>query len=672
MLILGRLALAFALVLALAAVALLAAGVRRRRPDLQRYGYAAAYGVALSSLVASAVLLVAFLAKDFSFAYVAENSDSSLSAFYRIAGFWAGQQGSFLLWLLLLALATGFLAVRAARRSDDRLTAGAVLVLSAVCAFFAALMAVDRGSDPFMAAPAGSAPAGLNPLLLHPAMVLHPPSLFLGYVGLAVPFAFALSAMWQRRGDAEWVERSQKWALGGWLFLSLGIGLGAWWAYVILSWGGYWGWDPVENTSFIPWLTAIALLHSFTLYRRRGLFKHWSLALAVVTFWLTILATWVTRSGVISSVHAFERRTVLLVVLTAFLVVVALVGGWLLVRSRRAFGGEHELQAVASRDFLYYVTNVGLSAFAAAVLFATVVVPLVMGQTVQAATFEALARPLGVLTLLAVGICPLLDWKHTQAGAALRRLAVPGGAFVVAVAALAAGGWASSLRGLVGLGICAFTGAAALQLFVARTRRAGGDQGLLIGLRRMFTGRRSRLAAAVAHIGMAVVVAGLIGSTVYKVEQRQTIDAKPGATAAVGDYTLSFVKFRNDTGPQSAERMYAVLNVSHGGRSLGQISPHLDYFPSTGQTAARAVIVGGAFQDLFVSPEAYDQKQLTLQMDVFPLIRFVWIGAGMLVAGAAVSLWPRRRPQEAAEAAGERGAAALDERRGRPAEEGPA
>jgi cytochrome c-type biogenesis protein CcmF len=667
-LILGRLALAFALVLALAAVALLAAGVRRRRPDLLRYGYSAAYGVALSSLVASAVLMVAFLAKDFSFGYVAENSDPTLSAFYRVAGFWAGQQGSFLLWLLMLALTTGFLAVRAARRPDDRLTAGAVLVLSAVCASFAALMAVDRGSDPFLAAPAGSVPAGLNPLLLHPAMVLHPPSLFLGYVGLAVPFAFAVSAMWQRRGDAEWVERSQRWALGGWLFLSLGIGLGAWWAYVILSWGGYWGWDPVENTSFIPWLTATAMLHSFTLYRRRGLFKHWALALAVVTFWLTILATWVTRSGVISSVHAFERRTVLLVVLSGFLVVVALVGLWLLVRSRKAFAGEHELQGLASRDFLYYVTNVGLSAFAAAVVFATVVVPLVLGQTVRAATYEALARPLGVLTLLAVGVCPLLDWKHTQTSSVLRRLAVPAAAFLVAVGALAAGGWATSIRGLIGLGVCAFTGTATLQLFVTRVRRGGGDQGLLTGLRRMFSGRRSRLGALVAHVGMAVVVAGLIGSTVYKVEQRQTINAKAGATAAIGGYRLTFVKLRSDTGPQGAERTYAVLNVTKAGRDLGQIAPHLDYFPSTEQTAARAVIMGGMFQDLFVSPEAYDQKQLTLQMDIFPLVRFVWIGAGLLVAGAGVSLWPRRRSQEVVEAA--LGGAAPDGRRhaGRPEE----
>jgi cytochrome c-type biogenesis protein CcmF len=184
----------------------------------------------------------------------------------------------------------------------------------------------------------------------------------------------------------------------------------------------------------------------------------------------------------------------------------------------------------------------------------------------------------------------------------------------------------------------------------------------------MFSGRRSRLGALVAHVGMAVVVAGLIGSTVYKVEQRQTINAKAGASAAIGGYRLTFVKLRSDTGPQGAERTYAVLNVTKAGRDLGQIAPHLDYFPSTEQTAARAVIMGGMFQDLFVSPEAYDQKQLTLQMDIFPLVRFVWIGAGLLVAGAGVSLWPRRRSQEVVEAA--LGGAAPDGRRhaGRPEE----
>jgi cytochrome c-type biogenesis protein CcmF len=544
-------------------------------------------------------------------------------------------------------MATAAIAVPAARRPDDRLTAGAVLVLSAVSAFFAALMVIDRGSNPFLAAPPGAVAAGLNPLLLHPAMVLHPPALFLGYVGLAVPFAFAFSALWLRRDDAAWVERSHKWALGGWLFLSLGIGLGAWWAYVILSWGGYWGWDPVENTSLIPWLTATALLHSFTLYRRRGLFTVWSLALAVATFWLTILATWTTRTGVIDSVHAFLRNMTLLVVLSAFLVLVAVLGAALLVRARREAAARRELQALASRDFLLHATSAGLSAFAAAVLFATVIVPLAMRQTVRGGTYEQLARPLGVLTVLAVGVCPALGWGATPWRVAAKRMALPAAAFMVAVAGLAAGGWASNVRGLVGLGVCAFAGVATLQLLVSG---AAGRDGVLAGLRRLVTGRRSRVAALVAHAGMAVVLAGLIGSTVFKTERVQTMNARAGTSVAIGGYKLTFVKYSSDVGPQRAERLYAVLNVSRDGRNLGLIQPHLDYFPMSDQTAARAVIVGGAFQDLFVSPSAFDQKSVTLQLDIFPLIRFVWAGAGLLVAGGAVALWPRRRAQEEGQA----------------------
>ena len=273
-----------------------------------RNGYYAVYGFFLTTVVASAVLLQAFLTKDFSFGYVAENSDSTLSIFYRIAGFWAGQQGSFLLWLLLPGDRRHHHRRASTSTGSSGSPAGAVAVLGVVAAVFAALMVFDPGSNPFVKAAAGAMPFGLNPLLLHPAMVLHPPALFIGYVGLTVPFAFAVSALLLGRGDKLWVQRSQKWTVVGWLFLSLGIGLGAWWAYVVLSFGGYWGWDPVENTSLVPWLTATALLHSFTLYKSRGLFKRWALGLAAATFWFTILATWTTRTGLISSVHAFEQE----------------------------------------------------------------------------------------------------------------------------------------------------------------------------------------------------------------------------------------------------------------------------------------------------------------------------------------------------------------------------
>jgi cytochrome c-type biogenesis protein CcmF len=473
-----------------------------------------------------------------------------------------------------------------------------------------------------------------------------------------VPFAYALSTLALRRGDVAWVVRSQRWAVAGWAFLSLGIGLGAWWAYVILSWGGYWGWDPVENTSFIPWLTATALLHSFTLCRRRGIFKHWAAALAAVTFWLTILATWTTRTGVISSVHAFERNAVLVVVLTSFLVLVLALGAGLLVRNWRVLGGERELESTLSRDFLYYAADVGLSLFAGAVLFATVLVPLLMGQTVRAGSYEALARPLGVLTLLAVGVCPLLEWRRSSVRAVLRRLAVPVTAAGVTLVALAATGWGTSVRGLLGLAVCAFTGVAALEGPVLAARRAGAGS-LAGGMRRVLTGRRSRPAGVIVHLGVALAVAGLIGSNVYKLEQRVTLQAEQGAAATVHGYTLTFKGFRGGTGAQSAERLYAVLDVSQGGRAVGTITPHLDYYEASGQTAARAVILGSPSRDLFVSPESIGQDGVTLQVDVFPLIRLVWAGAGLLVVGGAVSLWPRLRPEtaRAAEAASHEGAA---------------
>ena len=345
MIVLGRVSLTLALVFSVASVVFLFMGMRWNRKDFQRNGYYAVYGFFVTTVIASAVLLQAFLKKDFSFGYVAENSDATLSTFYRIAGFWAGQSGSFLLWLLLLAIAVIVLAVLDLNRLE-RLTGGAVAVLSIISAVFAALMVFDSGSNPFVKAGANSMPFGLNPLLLHPAMVLHPPSLFIGYVGLAVPFAFAVSTLLLGRGDKLWVQRAQKWAVFGWLFLSLGIGLGAWWAYVVLSFGGYWAWDAVENTSLVPWLTATALLHSFTLYKARGLFKRWALGLAVATFWFTILATWTTRTGLIQSVHAFEKRELLVWILSTFLIVVAVASVALIAWRWRKFESHDDVECV--------------------------------------------------------------------------------------------------------------------------------------------------------------------------------------------------------------------------------------------------------------------------------------------------------------------------------------
>lgn len=652
MIVLGQLLLTLALVFSVASVVFLMLGVRWDRKDFQRNGYYAAYGFFLTTVVASAVLLQAFLKKDFSFGYVAEYSDASLGVFYRIAGFWAGQQGSFLLWLLLLAITVIVIAAIDLNRLE-RLTGGAVAVLSIVAAVFAALMVFDAGSNPFVRAAAGTVPMGLNPLLLHPAMVLHPPALFIGYVGLAVPFAFAISALLLGRGDKLWVQRSQKWAVFGWLFLSLGIGLGAWWAYVVLIFGGYWAWDAVENTSLVPWLTATALLHSFALYKARGLFRRWSLGLAAATFWLTILATWTTRTGLVQSVHAFSENTVLIWILSGFLIVTAAASVGLIAWRWRTFASREEVESWLSRDFLSYVTNLLLTLFAAAVAFATVAVPLIVpDRAVGASTYDTVARPLGVLILAMIAVCPLLAWRKTE-GAVLRRaLILPTVTLAASIPLWLSLGFQSNTWGFIGLLVCGFAFGAVIQFVLRSARRAAGpSRSLWSGLGRALTGSRTRTAAYIVHMGMVFVVAGLLGSTVYKVEQSAVVKVKPGETMSLKGYTLTYKGMSGSTGPQNSARSVATFAVSRGGQSLGSVRPHTDVYTSPGgeQAAVRAVILGRPFEDLFVvADQAFDgaSETIVLRMVVFPLIRWVWIGAILLCAGGAVSLWPKRQKQE--------------------------
>jgi cytochrome c-type biogenesis protein CcmF len=648
MIVLGRLSLTLALVFAVASVVFLFMGMRWNRKDFQRNGYYAVYGFFLTTVIASAVLLQAFLKGDFSFGYVAENSDTSLSVFYRIAGFWAGQSGSFLLWLLLLAVAAIIIAVVDLNRLE-RITGGAVAVLGIISAVFAALMIFDTGSNPFVAAEAGAMPFGLNPLLLHPGMVLHPPTLFVGYVGLAVPFAFAVSTLLLGRGDKLWVQRSQKWAVFGWLFLSLGIGLGAWWAYVVLSFGGYWAWDAVENTSLVPWLTATALLHSFTLYKARGLFKRWALGLAAVTFFFTILATWTTRTGLISSVHAFGKNPVLIWILSTFLVVTAVGSAALIIWRWRAFASRDEVESALSRDFLYYVTNLLLTLFAVAIAFATVVVPLLMARTVGASTYDTVARPLGVVVLALIAICPLLAWRKTD-GAQLRRtLILPTVTMLLSVPLWLYLGFQSNIWGFIGMLVCGFAFGAVIQFVLRSAQRAAGPgKSLWSGLGRAFTGSRTRTAAYIVHMGMVLVVAGLLGSTVYKVEQSGIVKVEKGQTASLNGYTLTYQGMEESTGAQNSTRAEATFEVTRDGRSIGTLAPHTDVYPVSG-AAVRAVILGQPFEDLFVvADEPFDgtSETIALRIVIFPLVRWVWIGSILLCAGAAVSLWPKGRKQE--------------------------
>ncbi len=581
-----------------------------------------------------------------------DNWAPSLPTLYRISAFWAGQEGSFLLWAFLALGAGSLVAVRGATGPRRELGAGAALVMALIGAFIVLLMLVDRGSDPFAAAPSPAPdPAGLNPLLLHPAMALHPPALFLGYVGLAVPFAYAVSALWLRRLDCLWTRPARTWTLTGWALLSIGIGLGAWWAYVILSWGGYWGWDPVENTSLVPWLTATALLHTFSVYERAPVFRRWAVSLAVLTFWLTILATWTTRTGLVQSLHAFVQRTTLVIALSIALGLAAAAGIWLIAGRWRLLGapdGRDEREpALGARETLHEVANVALTAVAVAIAFATVVMPAAFRQSVQARTYDTLARPLGAAIVALLGVCPLI-WSggRPTARSVLRRLLVPLAVAVIAALALGLGGWTSSPGGLVSLAVAAFAGAAAIEWLAIRA--GAGSRGLgASAFARALSGSRAATGGFIAHIGMALILAGLVGTSFFAVRDVIDLPAETGASAVVGGYTLAFRGFEERTAPQSGRRIAAVLAVARDGRELGTVAPALDLYGGSGQTFAQAAILGGAWRDLFVSPQSFSAERLRADVIVFPLIRLLWAGVVVLVLGGVVALLPRRLPAAA-------------------------
>ena len=668
MIVLGRLSLTLALVFCLASVVFLALGMRWDRKDLIRNGYYAVYGFFLTTVVASAVLLQAFLKKDFSFAYVAENSDASLSTFYRIAGFWAGQQGSFLLWLLLIAVVVVVIALADLNRVE-RLTGGAVMVLGIVGAVFAALMVLDTGSDPFTQAAAGTQPFGLNPLLLHPAMVLHPPALFIGYVGLAVPFAFAdlhaaartarqalgaARAEVDRRGLAVPVARHRPGRVVGLRRAQLRrlLGLG-------------------PRGEHVAGAVALgdgpaARLHALQVARP-----------------LQALGSGPGRGDVLlhhpgdvdDALGPHQLRARLREARAARLDPLHVPRGHrgrqhrphrlALAPLREPRGGR-----VAALDGSSSTTSRTCCSSCSPWRWPRPPSSRGCCWTVPSApsTYDAIGRPLGVVVLALIAICPLLAWRKTE-GAQLRKtLILPGVTALLSVPLWLALGFQSNVWGFIGLVVCGFAFGAVIQFVLRAARRAAGpSRSLWSGLGRAFTGSRTRTAAYVVHFGMVLIVAGLIGSSVYKQESAGLVSTKAGSKNAVfrtddGTYALKFTGMRENTGAQDSVRTLAAFDVLQNGTTrLGTVEPHTDVYPVSG-AAVRAVILGRPFEDVFVvADEPFDStsKTIALRVVVFPLIRWVWIGSILLCVGAVVSLWPKGRTQEQ-----EARAAARDEGRG--------
>ena len=621
----------------------LAVGLRRGDPRQLVAGRRLVWFVIGGAVLATVAMQSALLGHDFSLRYVAANNSRSTPLLYTVTGMWSALEGSILLWALVLAGYLAAMAYRFRHRAGDPLVAWALLVGMVVAVFFFGLMVGP--ADPF-AVVAGAVPAdgaGPNPLLQnHPLVAFHPPMLYLGYVGFTVPFAFALASLATGRLDERWMTETRRWSLAAWGFLTAGIILGAWWSYEVLGWGGYWAWDPVENASFLPWLTATAYLHSSMVQERRGMLRVWNLSLLVATFALTILGTFLTRSGVLNSVHAFTESGIGPAILAFFgLVVVVSVGliGW---------RGDHlrspgSISSAASREGAFLANNVAFSAFAFVVLLGTVF-PLVAealnGErlSVGAPYFDRMTMPIGFALLFFMAVAPVLPWRRTSVDQLHARLLVPGWvATLTVVACVVAGvrGWAPLLT----FGLAAFAAGGAVDqlrrsISGARARGRSGLSGLL--------GRAG--GGMVVHLGVVLIAVAFAASSSY--DHRRQVRLAPGQSAEVAGHTVTYLGTRT---VQRDSHTSVVAGVRIDG---GQVyEPSLRQFPGNRQAIGSPSVRTGALRDVYltlVTAPAQPGAQAVIGVDVKPLVVWLWIGGAVMLLGTAMAAWPdrrRRRPR---------------------------
>ena len=651
---------------------------------------------AMASLtIASLVVVFAFFRGDYSLLYVAENHSTDVSRLawlYQLSGWWAGREGSLLFWAWLISLFAAYVAYRRMDETDDLSNMG-LMVTNVVLALFGAAMLFSEPNQPFKATPAQllgpagelvgeGASMGMNPLLQHWAMILHPPTLFIGYAGLTIPFAFAIAALIVNDGSSRWVQIVDRITVFSWLFLGAGIGLGSVWAYVVLGWGGYWAWDPVENASLLPWLTGVGLLHSFTIYRRREGFKRWAVMMAAFTFALVILGTFITRSGVVQSVHAFAPDIVSLVFFLLMIVGSVLAAGIGLWLRWDTFAGNDEFDSLTGKEAAYYFNNLIMLVAGLLVAYMTVSSALPAwlpfgGQSIGAVSYDLLARPIGVLYVFIVAVCPLLAWRKTDGATFWSRIKWPLVSTAV-IFALLMWEWIVNLRPIYAATIAAGgKGAAALEafgpqtvydvisvlgllaaallisttssLFIegARKRSAAKGENFFSALGNIVFKARTQSGGYMAHIGMGIILIGLIGSSMYVRDVSQLMENKPGAKIEVSNYTFTLKEVVDTTLPNGDERQVAVLTVERDGKLLGEIDPGLTAFARQGQTRLDASVHSELLRDIFVVYQGQQEgpggtTQLSINVKINPLIWFAWGGFILLLFGTALAAWPKK------------------------------
>jgi len=645
---LGSVTLFLAFFTALYALFAYVVGIRTRNVRLVASARGGVGAVTLLVSLASAVLLYLLLVGDFKVLYVAQYTNRALPTLYKISAFWAGQAGSLLLWALVLFLYAFVVAYFHRGEGRDMVPyASAIMVLIGL--FFLYLLAfVTSPFETLSFTPADG--QGLNPLLQNPGMLIHPVTTYLGYVGFAVPFAFAMSALLLRKEGVAWIRLTRRWTLISWLFLSIGIIYGAQWAYVELGWGGYWGWDPVENASLMPWLTGTAFLHSVMIQEKKGMLKTWNVSLVIMTFLLTIFGTFLTRSGILSSVHAFGESTLGMYFL-GFLALMTLGSLYVLFSRMEVLAQENEFESALSKESSFLLNNLLLVGAAFAVFWGTVF-PLLSSAlrgvdvTVSAPFFNRVIVPIGIVLVLLTGICPLIAWRRSSLENLRRNFLYPLGVALVVLVALGVYLRDSfNLGALLGYGSSTFVIATiVLDVFRAlRVRQRVTGEGLAVALARMLARNRRRYGGYLVHLAVVIMVIGITGSSVYDVEVTKTI--RVGETIEIQGYTLEYIGMDLEQRPPALQNVVANVVISKDGQRLGIVRPEKQFHPNSEAPTTEVAILGSLVHDVYVILAGWDLDRgvATFKVKVNPLVAWLWLGEYLLVVGTVFAVWPEGR-----------------------------
>jgi len=629
----------------LAAWGLLLALLGRRRPSspLAASARRALLGCAGALALAAAMLLHALLTNDFRLEYVASYSSRDLALLYKVAAFHAGNAGSLLYLALALAL-LGTLAVAANRRRHPSLMPFVVASILATELFLLLLLVLL--ANPFARLPfAATNGNGLNPLLEHPAMAIHPPLMMAGFIGLSIPFALALAALASGRLGNEWLDSVRRWTIVPWALLGVANLLGGWWAYAELGWGGYWGWDPVENAGIMPWLVATAFLHSVVVQKKVGMLKLWNMVLLILAYHLALFGLFLDRSGVLSSVHTFGASDLGRFVLGYIIASFAASMGLLLWR-RKALRDEAGLRSSLSREGAFLLNNLLLLAVLAATFFGTIYPWLYeAARGVKLAPgpefFNRANGPILLALLVLMGVGPVIPWRGARLPTVLRLLAVPLAVAALVAAALAAAGMRQAWA-LAGFGACGLVAGAVLWEWGrgswARHRSRG--EGYPRAFLALIANNRPRYGGYVVHLAIVLMALGVVGSNFFKTESEKTL--RPGQSMTVERYVLTYEGMSRYPTP---DKMIAMTTVSltEGDRYLGTVQAGRTLLRSMSQPVAEIAIRSTWREDLYIVPTMLSEDgETTFRVFVNPLVMWIWIGGGVFILGTVIALWPGR------------------------------